>query len=90
MPCMDANECNASTTILFTASLTHYAMQHGDGNCSPFCSCACCGSYFSPNFLIQKIAADKLTEKEKKKIFYSGALLPIDFFGNIWQPPKFG
>jgi len=85
---MDTDECiDNSKTATAISSTDHNNHQHENEACNPFCSCACCGQVFYPNFHLAKIAA-KPTAHLKQQFFYTNVSLSSDYFGNIWQPPK--
>jgi hypothetical protein len=87
MPCMDTGECNeASQTEI---SKSQAAPQQENEDCSPFCNCACCGHILTPNFQLNKISIADPFAKQKKQSCYHSVSLSSDFFGNIWQPPRF-
>jgi hypothetical protein len=89
IPCADKDECNDSTkTEITNATNDHKDHQHENKNCNPFCSCACCGHIFFPNFRLEKITVTKHLENLKQQFFYTNISLSSNFFGNIWQPPK--
>jgi hypothetical protein len=89
-PCTDTGNCkDASKTEISSYSTDTKDHQHETEACSPFCSCACCGHIFIPNFQQKKIAIAKPITKQKKQIFYNNIFFPSSYFGNIWQPPKF-
>jgi len=89
-PCSDTDECidNAKKEKA-SSSTDHKDRQHENEACNLFCSCACCGQIFSPNFKLDKVATTKPLEKTKQQFFYANISHCSDFFGNIWQPPKF-
>lgn len=88
-PCADKEECNdSSKTQITTSSSDHKDHQHESENCNPFCSCACCGQIFFPNFHPDKAVNSKPIGILKQQFFYTNISLSSDFFGNIWQPPK--
>jgi hypothetical protein len=87
---MDRGECMDYPKTEIASSLTnHKDKQHKNETRNPFCSCDCCGQIFYPNFQLEKIAAKKVLEKTKQQFFYRNITLSSDFFGNIWQPPKY-
>lgn len=89
LPCMDKDECSekATTTAGSTAS-HHRDHEDEEEGCTPFCSCVCCGHIFTPSFAEQKPTLIPTEAIKKQPSFYKNISLPADFFGNIWQPPK--
>lgn len=88
MPCSDMhNECKdskAKTEI----SQNHNHNQDQDDHCSPFCTCACCATFFTA-FSITPINLQKTVAfATDKKVAIHNFSLPSNHFGNIWQPPK--
>jgi hypothetical protein len=89
-PCTDTDEhINTCKTEIASNSIDNNDHQHENEACNPFCSCACCGQVFYSNFLLEKNVSAKPAENLKQLFFYTNISLSSDFFGNIWQPPKF-
>lgn len=88
VPCSDVhNDCNNSKSKT-ELTQNHDHQQDQDDNCSPFCTCACCGASvvaidFTP-FQIKKPAEFLITQKISLRNFS----FISNFYGNIWQPPK--
>jgi hypothetical protein len=88
--CSDTDKCtDNSQTEIANHSKDPKDHQNENDNCNPFCSCACCGQVFYPNFQLGRIASSKPVQNLKQFFFYTNISLSSDFFGNIWQPPKF-
>ena len=88
VPCADAEEINTA----FEQSTVQHSQQNSQGhneenNCSPLCTCACCGcsGFNIPVFYCIK----KISEFKTEKSFpvYSTSFAS-DFISSIWQPPK--
>ncbi|MGK4567447.1 DUF6660 family protein [Flavobacterium sp. 3HN19-14] len=84
LPCHDSAECSVGKTKI-AASHSH---SDEDEQCSPFCSCACCGvqiAQFSPHvFLLRK---NEPVIIDRQPSFYVSAFAEEMSF-SIWQPPK--
>jgi hypothetical protein len=87
-PCTDADECNDRPAAAMSSVSTGHD-DHENEACNPFCSCACCGQIVYTNFQPGKEALPKSFRNLKRQFFYTSISLSSDFFGNIWQPPKF-
>jgi hypothetical protein len=88
IPCTDAEECDDISKTEISHSADHTDHQDDDEACNPFCSCACCGHIFVPNFQVNKTGISKPIDGLKQQYFYKSIFLSSDCFGNIWQPPK--
>jgi hypothetical protein len=88
-PCMDKDECadKAKTEAASTAS-NHAGHEEEEEGCPPFCNCVCCGHIFTPGFSQEKHTQVAPVTTIKQSFFYKNIALSADFFGNIWQPPK--
>jgi len=75
-------------TALNRSSSNPEEQQHENEPCTPFCSCACCG-HGSLTLHMNKITLARPQAKKQQSFFYNNISLSSDFFGNIWQPPKF-
>lgn len=86
---MDRDECadKANATAVSTAS-DHSDHEDEEEGCTPFCSCICCGHILTPNIAEQKPTLIPTDPTKKQTFFYKNISLAADFFGNIWQPPK--
>jgi hypothetical protein len=90
LPCADTGEGNHDSGIKISGLSTgDKEQQHEEDTCNPFCSCACCGQSFTPNFQLEKIAVIKPVSDQKKQLVHNNISLSSSFCGAIWQPPKF-
>jgi hypothetical protein len=90
IPCEDINICKDNTKSEVTSTTTEQHESSENEKCNPFCSCACCGQILYPNFQYKKeAAASKPLGNPKQQFLYINITLSSNFFGNIWQPPKF-
>lgn len=87
---MDKAECADETATTAATTASHHG-DHEDEEegCTPFCSCVCCGHIFTPSTPEQKPTLISAETIKKQPFFYKSISLATDFFGNIWQPPKF-
>lgn len=86
VPCSDAAVVHVETPeVSHAVSHNHESEDH----CSPFCACACCGVTIAilkinlPTFNVplQEFGADKQLAKNYITV--------SNYYGSIWQPPKF-
>lgn len=89
LPCTDTSECHKDSTTSITVLSGHENHPQENEICNPFCSCACCGHIVTTNFQPNKIMACRIFPQQQLQYFYENVSLSSDFFGNIWQPPKF-
>lgn len=81
------NSCEQAKSVSQIMKYSHN--DDKDDNCTPFCQCTCCSvsiasfSALSPEFSIP--SQDFTT----KKIVIGEFLFVSNYFGNIWQPPRF-
>ncbi|WP_407492512.1 DUF6660 family protein [Elizabethkingia anophelis] len=88
VPCSDAsNNCEISGQV--KREITHSHNNDRDDVCSPFCQCSCCGvsvvnfRFELPEFIIPTQIFST------KKVVIRDCNFISNYFGNIWQPPKF-
>ena len=91
-PCSDNEECNTISKTEITKisqSINHDEHSHQNEQCTPFCTCNCCGvhsfklenPYFSSN--------ENRVVKNKSKLINTYAFVYSNgFFSTILQPPK--
>ncbi|WP_394801010.1 DUF6660 family protein [Niabella ginsengisoli] len=80
--------CDEKNYNQITASSDTHSDEDAEENCSPVCNCACCFHIVSNNFQLQKLSLPRISYTDKIYAPYKNILLPTDFWGNIWQPPK--
>ena len=84
-PCSDWYTCDDNQTTELSPQHDH--SQDTTDHCTPFCICSCCGVSFT-------IAKLKITPKDFSTPifspnFYYNSNHSFDYFGNVWQPPKY-
>ncbi|WP_126974316.1 DUF6660 family protein [Gynurincola endophyticus] len=90
-PCSDAeNNCDNLAGIPLSGQLKDHAHnQDKDDLCSPFCNCVCCSvNVRSIDFTITRIHTPVLPFIALNDILSDSALVS-NYYGNIWQPPRF-
>jgi hypothetical protein len=91
MPCGDTEECkvldNGKETFAQTEQHDH---QEDTESCSPFCTCACCGSTIVFNFQCPVLMTESTSFSFplSERIIVKNDSFTSNFYGNIWQPPK--
>ena len=88
LPCTDKEECNEPNQTTISTNTEHQNHDHQTEHCSPFCTCACCGT----NISFTSISTFQIQEKTifHSSISYSlfNEYIKSNFYGNIWQPPQ--
>ena len=91
LPCGDTEDCkvldNGKKTF---AQTNHHNHQEDSESCSPFCTCACCGSNIGFSFQCPVSITDTLPTffPQRERIMVENDAFASNFHGNIWQPPK--
>ena len=87
MPCLDSITCKSESFTISNSS-NHDHSKDKEDLCSPFCVCACCGSYVFL-FVTHTIHLENIV-KVIPSIFVS--FYHTDFISSyyysFWQPPK--
>ena len=88
LPCTDKEECNEPIQTNISSNTKHENHNHDKEHCSPFCTCACCGT----NISFTSFTAFQIIERPvfNSSMSYSlfNEYIKSNFFGNIWQPPQ--
>jgi hypothetical protein len=89
MPCADM-EVNspAHSSVEFASNHDEHSHDKENDLCSPFCSCACCGSQMVSYFQATVINIAILSKSIKTQLPTYKSILSSNFFGSIWQPPQ--
>lgn len=90
LPCTDDIECHEKASTTYTSSNEPHQNHHHDTEqCTPFCSCSCCGVVTISHKLVYFDVVEKVGYPLPSKTFstYSSAYLQ-GFLSNIWHPPK--
>ena len=87
--CAETDTCNDDLQSSVTQTGNHPEPGKEKEDCGSFCTCSCCVHIVSVNFQLYKISAEKLLDRNRLRLFYDDISLPSNYFGNIWQPPKF-
>jgi hypothetical protein len=89
VPCSDTDECGEETAAAMVGLVDHNDHPHPEDACNPFCNCACCGQIgYSFGTVIKEMPFLRW-ENGPRPDYYTNAALPTDYWGNIWQPPRF-
>jgi primosomal protein N' len=91
LPCGDADECKVADSENMTISKEkHPEHQQDTEDCSPFCTCACCGSTIVYHFqgLVSMTEESPSFFPLRERIVIKNDSFASNFYGNIWQPPK--
>jgi hypothetical protein len=89
LQCSEGKACNVKEEIKTSVADSNRQHNHDTTDCGSFCTCPCCVHIVSVNFQPYKISIEKLSDRNKLHFFYDNISLPSNYFGNIWQPPKF-
>ncbi|MEO8516634.1 MAG: DUF6660 family protein [Flavobacterium sp.] len=89
LPCSDSIECKDTSKITVSENSNHEKHNHESEQCSPFCTCACCG------ITIYKFQTASISFKEnldfyvqKKELSHYSFNYNKKIILKIWQPPK--
>jgi hypothetical protein len=88
LPCISCSDKEEFINDSQTQITQSPGNQHENEACTPFCTCACCGQILVLNLQFNKTIIDKTLHRQLLQYYYSSIILPSDYFGNIWQPPK--
>lgn len=87
-PCSDINN-NCQDDIPIQTTEKHNHDEDTDDNCSPFCSCTCCGVQISiVEFKLIPVELKPFYELSNKILKIKKIEFPSSYFGEIWQPPQ--
>lgn len=92
LPCGDTKDCKVLDSGKESfAQTNHHDHQEDAESCSPFCTCACCGSNIGFNFQCPVLITDNTPSffPHRESIILENHAFASNFYGNIWQPPKF-
>ncbi|KLT66574.1 DUF6660 family protein [Pedobacter sp. BMA] len=67
--------------------LKNHGHQAQQDNCSPLCSCNCCGQSLLDLFIVQQFDFFQPDPVSKKKTLHSDEFIS-NYHQRIWQPPK--
>jgi hypothetical protein len=88
-PCSDNEECETVVKTEISKTNNHEKHDHDSEQCTPFCTCACCGVH--PLQAQYALTTSKkkfsIPEKKERLSFYS-FIYNKKIILNIWQPPK--
>ncbi len=94
LPCGDMKDCSEVTTgrteshATAAPDVTNHAHHDKDvEQCSPFCSCICCGQI--TNWRSNAIIMQPLVRVSPPKILLTAQFLQSEYTSAIWQPPKY-
>jgi len=85
-PCVDGNFQNSTQQTEIAAS--HGDHSHTADQCSPFCSCACCGIQIIHHVPQEFIEVNGAAITPAEPISHYKTRFVSDYFGSIWQPPQ--
>lgn len=89
VPCVDAVGASVSNEHLtLQSSQDNGQSNKEDNDCSPFCTCACCGcnAFNVPCFYTVVSCSEFVSENF---ICNYSVCFSSDFISSIWQPPKY-
>jgi hypothetical protein len=92
LPCGDREECNdekVKTSIVKNVDTDHQNHDVEDENCSPFCTCMCCGQIITNLFYPIKEEKSNHSFQSKNIASYKSNFHLSSYLDRIWQPPKF-
>ena len=86
LPCSDNTECTVPKSYANSQTDDHQKHSHESENCTPFCTCSCCGliAFIAP---ISQIHIIINKEKSINYPVYSTFILS-GVYAFIWQPPQ--
>lgn len=85
LPCNDSTECSNNSDTSIVAGAQHSDHSNHPENCTPFCSCACCGIHITQ--LSEAIFIAAPHQLITQHSLYKPAYIPATYY-NIWQPPR--
>jgi hypothetical protein len=91
-PCGDKDDCideKAETSIAKQNNTEQQNHEHEDENCSPFCTCMCCGQVITNLFYPVNSDINKKYFISKSTSSYNNNFRLPSYLDRIWQPPKF-
>jgi hypothetical protein len=81
-PCSDSQTCDSDAISM---SFDHDHSEDTNDQCTPFCTCLCCGAHIASNDLI---ALQALIESPNFKYSHSYSFeYSFDYLNAIWHPP---
>ena len=89
MPCGDTEDCKVLNNGKETFAQTeHYDHQEDTKSCSPFCTCACCGSTIVFSFQCPVLMTENTPSffPLSEKIMSKNDSFASNFYGNIVSP----
>jgi hypothetical protein len=89
LPCGDSQECDVTKIgQSFELATQHSDHEHEKENCTPFCSCSCCGSQVYK--ALAEFHVSKIVHYAEKAVPFYQVSFNSQYTGKIWQPPKIG
>lgn len=86
--CEDLPEFTVNGIAKISNASIHTPDSHTEkDNCSPLCTCNCCGQPILSTLSIASFPFLKVQAVSRKKIDYENQFVS-DYIQNIWQPPK--
>lgn len=87
MTCVEEKESYCSEKCQVATEQNQSSDDCNDESCSPFCTCACCGSAaFFVSILINTISLPVPNSTMQTSLYKSDFFNA--YFSTIWQPPK--
>lgn len=92
LPCGDMKDCSevrdsVASHASAPAAANHTHHDNDVEQCSPFCSCICCGQI--SNWRSSTIIMQPVMRVTPPKILLAALFLQSEYTSAIWQPPKY-
>jgi len=86
-PCADSDELVTGNAISLTAQQDKNSHEHEKEDCSPFCTCSCCGRSVICHFNAAMPGANIVLQTQRHSFSYTQPVVSLNT-GNIFQPPR--
>ena len=87
LPCSDNVEYNLNDDT-FMSQDNKVNHNHSSEQCSPFCTCACCGRHINQLISVFFSKANLIFNYKRKEINFYSFVYNKNITISIWQPPK--
>lgn len=90
-PCSDNEEYETITKTEISKNNNQEKHSHESEQCTPFCTCACCGVHpLQAQFTFTTFKKKVFTSEKKKQLSFYSFIYNKKISSKIWQPPKIG